>query len=205
MLFPSLVPLKLVPLKLVPLKLVPLKELISPALDVRRHRAWMRVAIALCVLAIAWGCSAPTARAFFVQTQEPPDVTLVRSRHAFQDLDRHSWQAIVFKRVRESGSDRLLLRLVGYPDVVAFDRERPLTVKLDPSSPVYAPQDMGRLAADAPELPNVGQFDITELAQSLPSDRALRIALPLASGADTILRVPPYLQKEWRKVADFHL
>lgn len=172
-----------------------------------RHLRLLRFSAAttLVLAFVHWLWLAAPAEAVIVRTQEPPDTTLIRARHALRDVDERAWQAIAFKRVRTEGEDRVLLRLVGFPDVVAFDRDRPLLVDLDPVQSVPLPQDMGRLAADAPTLPNVGQFDITDLATYLPRDRALRITLPLVSGADVLLKIPPYMQREWLSVVDFHL
>lgn len=168
--------------------------------------------LALVLVLASWLWLAEPARAILVQTQEPPDVTLVRSRHALQDADNRGWQAIAFKRVRSSDSDPVLLRLVGFPGAIEFDRERPLLVELDAdTTSILLPPNLGRLAADAPALPNVGQFELTDLCaathacQDLPRDRALRLMLPLASGEDVLLKIPPYIQREWLTVMDFRL
>ncbi len=129
--------------------------------------------------------------------EEAPQQVLVQSRHSLRDDRGRAWQTILFRRVANDTTERIDLRLVGFPEVVAFSHPRDLAIALPDGTPLYA---RDRFADSAP-APNVGQYDLQSVLPMLPQDRAIVLDLPLTDPTPTRLKIPGAVVWEWQQVA----
>jgi hypothetical protein len=153
------------------------------------------------LLGIGW-LGTNSANAAVLYTADTSGAVLVQSRWSLRDTDRHSWQVIVFKQVQPDGREAdLLLRLVGFPDVVALAHPQPIAfVDLKGQSQI-ADDRSDQISADVP--PHVGQYDLQSVLLQLPFER-LQLEMPLLHSAGASIRISPAMLEEWQKIAALH-
>jgi hypothetical protein len=137
------------------------------------------------------------ANAAIRQQEEAPGQILYQSRHSLLDESGNSWQAILFKRVKNGQVKRIDLRLVGFPDSAPFKHPQALIIT-NREGKVWQAED--QFAAKSP-APNVGQYELQDILPRLPANQSVQLTLPLEKGKSVSLSVPPPVILEWQAIA----
>ena len=117
------------------------------------------------------------------------------SSEFLRDLDFETWQLVAYKS--PLFSDKLILRVIGYPGNLRIDH--PTELRVQSGRKEWLMDDKTLLNQ---ELANDGrqaaaEFDLDELIQNIDKNRPLRLSL---SGVFSELPVPPFVVKEWRSI-----
>jgi len=117
------------------------------------------------------------------------------SSEFLRDLDFETWQLVAYKS--PFFSDKLILRVIGYPGNLRIDH--PTELRVESGRKQWFLDDKTSLNV---ELANDGrqaaaEFDLDELIKNLDKNRPLRLSL---SGVFSELPVPPFVVKEWRSI-----
>jgi hypothetical protein len=141
----------------------------------------------------------PYATAAITQIQESPEQRVYQSRQTLKDQHGNNWNAIAFKRISPNGKASFELRLVGFPNVVAIDRSKPLLLMTSLGETLAANDSSSLIFTDlsAPE-PHVGQYDIQPLLPELQVEIPLMLSLPVIDGEAIHLSVPASFVQEWQ-------
>ena len=118
-----------------------------------------------------------------------------RSIESLRDIDYQTWQIIVYPSYKES--NKLILRIVGYPGSLRIDHPTDLIV--NSGIRTWNLRDITRNNKNNAEILNdsAAEFDISPLIYQLNKNRPLRMKLP---GLINDLTIPPYLVAEWRSL-----
>jgi hypothetical protein len=142
--------------------------------------------------------SAAPAAASIRQTEEAPGQTLYQSRHSLRDRAGHSWQLILFKRVKSGEVASVNLRLVGFPGMAEVAHPQPLEINTGQGEVFSAPD----LFAEESPAPNVGQYDLKGVLLQLPTTKPAILSVPVVGDRSLDLPVPPPVLLEWQTVAN---
>jgi len=117
------------------------------------------------------------------------------SSEFLRDLDFETWQLVAYKS--PLFSDKLILRIIGYPGNLRIDH--PTELRVESGRKQWHLNDKTLLNE---ELANdrrqaAAEFDLDELIMNLDKNRPLRLSL---SGVFSDLPVPPFVVKEWRSI-----
>ena len=117
------------------------------------------------------------------------------SSEFLRDLDYETWQLVVYKS--PYNSDKLILRVIGYPGSLRIDH--PLNLRVESGRKEWLLDDKtllnDELAKDSRQA--AAEFDLEQLIQDISQNRPLRLSL---DGVFSELPVPPFLVKEWRSL-----
>jgi len=138
----------------------------------------------------------PPVSAVIRQQVEAPGQTLYQSRHSLRDRTGKTWQVILFKRIKVGELANVQLRLVGFPDQTVFQHPAPLILKDSKGEPFSAAD----VFADKAPAPNVGQYELTDILESVSASGSLELSLPVEQG-DTRIAVPAVIILEWQYLA----
>ena len=118
-----------------------------------------------------------------------------RSLESMRDMDYQTWQIIVYPSYKDS--NKLILRIVGYPGSLRIDHPTDLIV--NSGIKTWNLRDVTRNSKNNVEILNdsAAEFDISPMIYELDKNRPLRIKLP---GLISELPIPPYLVAEWRSL-----
>ncbi len=146
--------------------------------------------------------TAQSAAAAIRQLEEAPGQVVYQSRQTLKDTHGNSWNAIAFKRIRPDGKTSLALRLVGFPGMVAIDRDRPLVLTNSMGKKLIAADASNNIFTDSavPE-PHVGQYNLQPLLAQLQAEIPLKLMLPTIGGEAINLSVPPDFVQDWKTLA----
>jgi hypothetical protein len=147
------------------------------------------------LLSVSFGHSQP-AGAIISQQEEAPGQILSQSRHSLRDSRGESWQVILFKQVKDGKVTNLNLRLVGFPNTVAFFHPRALLITTRQGAVFQAPDQF----AEKSPAPNVGQYDLKEILPQLPANQSLKLTLPLNKEQTLSLDIPFPVVLEWQEI-----
>ena len=149
------------------------------------------VLIFCCFVAISSKTYADSKVTLNNQTKE-----IKRSLESLRDLDYQTWQIIVYPSSKES--EKLILRIVGYPGSLRIDHPTDLIV--NSGRKTWNLKDITKNRKTNVEILNdsAAEFDISPLIFELEKNRPLRFRLP---GLINELPIPPYLVSEWRSLA----
>ena len=116
-----------------------------------------------------------------------------RSLESLQDLDYQTWQLIVYPS--STVSEKLTLRIVGYPGSLRIDH--PINLVVNSGRKKWDLKNITKKNKTKVETLNdsAAEFDLSPLIAELDKNRPLRISLP---GLINDLPIPPYLVGEWR-------
>lgn len=153
----------------------------------------LRLIVCLLVLCLALGSSPALASIHYYP--EGTDQQMVRSLQTLRDRGDHAWQVVLFKRTQVGETERVYLRLVGFPGVVTLKHPCPLQITTG-TEQVWEAMDV----LNPSTASNVGEYDLQAVMQQLNSNTPLRLALPL-QGSGVELLIPPFVVQEWRQVA----
>ena len=119
-----------------------------------------------------------------------------RSLESLRDLDYQTWQIIVYPSSKKS--EKLILRIVGYPGSLRIDH--PTNLVVNSGRKTWDLKDITNKSKNKVEILNdsAAEFDISPLISELDKNRPLRLRLP---GLINELPIPPYLVSEWRSLA----
>ncbi len=117
------------------------------------------------------------------------------SSEFLRDLDFETWQLVAYKSPLYS--DKLILRVIGYPGNLRIDHPTDLRVQTGRKQLLLDDKTLLNV-----ELANDGrqaaaEFDLDKLIKNLDKNRPLRLSL---SGVFSELPVPPFVVKEWRSI-----
>ncbi|MBG1244351.1 DUF3122 domain-containing protein [Nostoc sp. NZL] len=151
---------------------------------------------ALVVFLVLTGCgwSVQSAQALLRQHHDSPGVLRYHSQVSIKDEKGYAWQVLLFKQNYTSAVKDLRLRLVAFPNVVEIAHHQPLLIETA----------AGRLlnASDAYALaepvPNVGEYNLTDILPKLPKTEALKLYVPLSGGQQLILNISNTVVTEWQ-------
>ena len=120
-----------------------------------------------------------------------------RSLESLRDFDYQTWQIIVYPSSKVS--NKLNLRIVGYPGSLRMNHPTDLVVKAGRKE--WDLEDITKKSKEKFETLNdsVAEFDLTPLITELDKNRPLRMRLP---GLINDLPIPPYLVSEWRTLVE---
>ena len=120
-----------------------------------------------------------------------------RSLESLRDLDYQTWQIIVYPRSKDS--NKLVLRIVGYPGSLRIDH--PNNLMVNSGRKKWDLKDITKTNKVKVETVNdsAAEFDLSPLIAELDKNRPLRLSLP---GLINDLPIPPYLVGEWRTLAE---
>ncbi len=131
------------------------------------------------------------------EMEEAPGQMLYKSRHTLRDNVGNSWQVILFKRVKSDGSVTINLRLVDFPGRAEFAHPQPLTISIA-SGEIFSAEDM--FADQAPGT-NVGQYNLKNVLNQLPSNLSPTLSLPLENKQMIEIKIPSVVILEWQTIA----
>lgn len=158
----------------------------------RKARQFLQI---ICVLGVLLSFSLPAIASVHTYP-EGENQTMVRSLQTLRDNRDRAWQFVLFKRIHAGQVDSIHLRVVGFPG--SGELEHPADLQVTSS------QHTGTAADVLPEISpfpvNVGEYDALDAVTTLTSDAPLTLELPATQGNVTVT-VPPFVVKEWRRVA----
>ena len=165
----------------------------------QQRREWrLRQAIGCVLLTIVLWVSfnPPAAIAEIRMSEHIPGQLLIQSRHNLRDDGGNYWNAILFKQMQADGGDRVILRLVGFPEVTQFERSQPLEITARRGQ-FWVAKD---LFADTPPAANVAQYDMREILPQLPKFGKVRLDFQLSGDRHVEIAVPKSIVLEWKTV-----
>jgi Protein of unknown function (DUF3122) len=142
-----------------------------------------------------WLCLMPMAIASIHTYPEGNDQIMIRSLQTLRDRTDQAWQLVLFKRIKDTQTESIHLRIVGFPGQAEFLRTKPLKIETS----TYAAIAENVLPNPSPFPNNTGEYDIQDFVQHLTSDSPLHLVLPI-SEQEIDLMVPPFVVKEWRRL-----
>ena len=131
--------------------------------------------------------------------EEAPGQMLYQSRHSWRDRAGHSWQVILFKRVKASQIASVSLRLVAFPDLAKIAHPQPLLITTKTGKVFTSPD----LFAENSPAPNVGQYDLSDVLLKLPTTDRVMLHIPLIDNESVTLRLPASAVLEWQAIANY--
>ncbi|MGK7925146.1 MAG: DUF3122 domain-containing protein [Spirulina sp.] len=151
------------------------------------------LSLLLALLMLSWGAMIPNAKAAVYQMEEAPGQMLYQSRHTLRDETGEPWQVVLFRREKNNGENSVHLRLVGFPEVVAFPHPQPLKVFVS-TGKTFAAEDIFATTSPAD---NVGEFNFKEVLPKLPKVASVQLLLKMKDDRAIALRIPPEVVLEW--------
>lgn len=161
----------------------------------KQGRVWSCLGLLILTL---WAAGMPVAQASVHVYRERPGQVTVRSRLSLRDFRDRAWQAIAFKRTQGSTLQGYYLRLVGFPEAVAVDRQQPVALFAPTGQSWRLPWAVDPQAKTLP--PNVGQFDLAPLLTDLDNAVPLEVQLPLVGDDPVEMAIAPFIVAEWLQV-----
>ncbi|MEL4896263.1 DUF3122 domain-containing protein [Crocosphaera sp. Alani8] len=138
------------------------------------------------------------ASAVIRESEIPPNILLYKSIQTWRDQSKNPWQLIFFKEIKGNNEPTVNLRLVGFPDLFAFEHPQPLTIKIREDLTIKVPDVF---ASDKESFsPNMGQYDFNRVVDSLESNNFWLLELPLKDGQSSVIKVPYFILEEWKKI-----
>ena len=147
---------------------------------------------------ILWGTFPPASYASLHTYHERPGQVTYRSRQSIRDYDDRAWQAIAFKRLQGETLQGLYLRLVGFPDIVQVDPQRPVILLAATGQQWQLSRALDPQTQTLPD--NVGQYDLQPLLGDLKKALPLEIQIPLEGSTIAEASVAPFVVREWLQV-----
>jgi hypothetical protein len=132
------------------------------------------------------------ATALLRQHHETSIVLRYHARDSLKDSDGNTWQVVLFPDKSESNTN-YFLRLVGFPEVNTFTHPQSLEILTDRGR-IYTAKDAYPQQAPAP---NVGQYNLTQIVNRLPSQGSLKLSVPLLE-RNLSLKIPHEVLTEWQ-------
>lgn len=127
---------------------------------------------------------------------EGENQTMFRSLQTLRDESDQAWQFVLFKRVHSGQVESIHLRVVGFPG--AGELEHPADLQILSPLQTWTAADV--LPENSSFPANVGEYNARDIITNLPSDAPLKLELP-AIKSKVAIAVPPFVVKEWRRVA----
>lgn len=162
----------------------------------RGRRSLVALLVALLFLLPSTLLFSQPASALIRQQVEAPGQTLYQSRHSLRDGSGKTWQVILFKRIKVGESANVQLRLVGFPNETVFEHPASLTLK-DSQGKRLSASDV---FADKAPAPNVGQYELTDILESVSASGSVELSLPVEDG-ETRISIPSVIILEWQYLA----
>lgn len=121
---------------------------------------------------------------------------MFRSLQTLRDEGDHAWQFVLFKRIHAGQVESIHLRVVGFPG--SGELEHLADLQITSSHQTWTMANV--LPQPSPFPTNVGEYDALDVFTALTSDAPLKLELP-AITSKVEITIPPFVVKEWRKVA----
>ncbi|MCC5625334.1 DUF3122 domain-containing protein [Nostoc sp. CHAB 5715] len=103
-------------------------------------------------------------------------------------------KALLIKQNYNSPVKDLRLRLVAFPGVVEIAHPQSLLIETTAGRLLNA-SDTYALAAP---VPNVGEYNLTDILPKLPTTDALKLYVPLSSGQQLVVNISNTVVTEWQ-------
>lgn len=133
------------------------------------------------------------------QVEEAPGQIVYQSRQILKDQLGNSWQAIAFKRTLVGSSDRIFLRLVGFPGIANIDHSQPLSFTNSLGKTLIAVDVSRDMFTDQNHVkPDAGQYDIQPILMQLAPAIPLRLVLMSVDQSEITMNIPPASIEEWQ-------
>lgn len=158
----------------------------------RKTRQFLQI---ICMLGFLLSFSQPAIASVHTYP-EGENRVMFRSLQTLRDQSDRAWQFVLFKRIHAGQVESIHLRVVGFPG--SGELEHPADLQIISPQHLWTAADV--LSAISPFPANVGEYDALDTVTTLTSDAPLRLKLPAAKGNVTVT-VPPFVVKEWRRVA----
>lgn len=122
---------------------------------------------------------------------------MIRSLQTVRDERDRAWQFVLFKRIQNGLVKSIHLRVVGFPD--SGNLKHPADLHISNARQTWIASDV---LPETPPFPaNVGEYDVQAEITGLESNAPLELEIPTLEG-NVQVTVPPFVVKEWRRVAD---
>ncbi|MBE9041943.1 DUF3122 domain-containing protein [Oscillatoriales cyanobacterium LEGE 11467] len=158
---------------------------------------WQKIiGLALLFVILYFSINPPSAFAEIRMSEHTPGRLLIQSRHNLKDNQENAWNAILFKQAEIDGRDNVILRLVGFPGIIEFNRSHPLEITTHRGE-FWATKD---LFSDTPPAANVAQYDMKEILPQLPKFGKVRLDFQLSGDRHIEIDVPKSIVGEWKTV-----
>ncbi|WP_017713855.1 DUF3122 domain-containing protein [Prochlorothrix hollandica] len=162
-----------------------------------QSRFWLWLGALALMLTTALGAP-PPAQASIQAYPEGDRQILYRSQQSIRDDRDQAWQAVFFKRMTETETTALHLRLVGFPGMGYPARARSLRVVTGPEQEWEFPNVSHQ---EVNLTDNAGQYDLNRFMAEESRDLPLKLYLSIRNSRfPAVLTVPPYVVQEWRQV-----
>ena len=132
------------------------------------------------------------ATALLRQHHEADNVLRYHAQDSLKDRDGNTWQVLLFPENSDSTTN-YYLRLVGFPGINSFVHPQSLEI-LTSQGKIFDVKDVYSQSSPAP---NVGQYDLTAIADRLTAKGHLKLSVPLQQGSLS-LKIPQEVLAEWQ-------
>ncbi|MEH2117220.1 DUF3122 domain-containing protein [Nostoc sp.] len=153
-----------------------------------------RCALVVFLTLTVCGWSVQSAQALLRQHHDSPGVLRYHSQISIKDEKGYAWQVLLFKQNYNSPLKDLRLRLVAFPGVVEIAHPQPLLIKTA-AGKLLSASDAYALTAP---VPNVGEYNLTDILRKLPTTDALKLYVPVSSGEQLVLNISNTVVTEWQ-------
>lgn len=166
---------------------------------IRQVFSWLLLlgAVVLLALLASGIVSIEPAAADIRTAQVTPEQVFVKSFHSLRDRSGNSWQVVFYKEINQGQVKNVNLRVVGFPELEAFQHPAPLLITTKNGSSWQAED----VFADGAPVENIGQYDLRDLIFQLPTNTKLLLWPQVTGGRTVTLPVPQPVVKEWQTVA----
>ncbi|PZV16645.1 MAG: hypothetical protein DCF22_05095 [Leptolyngbya sp.] len=121
---------------------------------------------------------------------------MFRSLQTLRDNSDRAWQFVLFKRIHAGQVEGIHLRVVGFPG--SGELKHPADLHITSQQQTWTAADI--LPENSSFPTNVGEYDALDAVTALTSDAPLKLELPTVK-SKVAIAVPPFVVKEWRRVA----
>jgi hypothetical protein len=175
------------------------KETVTMWCKIRQVFSWLLLLGALVLLVLlGTGIVSVEPAAADIRTAEvAPGQVFVKSFQSLRDRSGNSWQVVFYKELNDGQVKDVNLRLVGFPELEAFQHPAPLSITTK-NGRSWQAEDV---FTDAPPVDNIGQYDFRDLIFELPTDTKLLLSPQVTGGRTVTLPVPPFVVEQWQTVA----
>jgi len=119
-------------------------------------------------------------QALLREHHQSTEVLIYHAQHSIKDRQQRAWQIILFPETNKSSPTKYYLRLVGFPELVDFTHPQPLEI-ITSAGKILMADDV---FAEKNPASNVGQYDMTEIMDKLPSKGSLKLICPASNSSN---------------------
>ncbi|MGD1875354.1 MAG: DUF3122 domain-containing protein [Mastigocoleus sp.] len=157
-----------------------------------------RYCLVIIFLTIAYGgLFTENASATLRQHQDAPGILRYHSQVSIKDKLGYSWQVLLFRKNKPGETEKINLRLVGFPGIYNFSHPQDLEILTSRGKLLTADDIYAKISPAA----NVGEYNFTNLVTELlptPGNQSIELILPLQDQQTITLDISSNLLTEWQ-------